>query len=62
MELDSYIARTPHLTEENFMPASWIFLSKDGRTFGVPWGSRWPVYSTTRITWRNPGWMSVPKP
>ncbi|MGI6081748.1 MAG: ABC transporter substrate-binding protein [Limnochordia bacterium] len=38
MELDGYIAKTPHLTEENFMPASWVFCQKDGRTFGVPWG------------------------
>jgi multiple sugar transport system substrate-binding protein len=37
-DLDRYVADTPHLTEENFMPASWIFCQKDGHTFGIPWG------------------------
>jgi multiple sugar transport system substrate-binding protein len=38
MDLDRYVAATPHLTEENFMPASWLFCQKDGHTFGIPWG------------------------
>ena len=36
-ELNHYIEQTPHLSLDNFLPASVIFAQKDGRVYGLPW-------------------------
>ncbi|MGI6082201.1 MAG: ABC transporter substrate-binding protein [Limnochordia bacterium] len=37
LELDRFIADTPHLAPDNFLPTALVFCQKDGQTFGVPW-------------------------
>ena len=36
-ELNAYIESTPHMTPDNFLPASMVAAQKDGRIYGMPW-------------------------
>lgn len=36
-DLNSYIDQTPHMSLDNFVPASVQFGQKDGKVFGIPW-------------------------
>lgn len=52
LDLNRYVEQTPHMSLDNFLPASVQFGQKDGKIFGLPWSleARAVLYNRKHLT------------